>query len=68
VQPQNEKQWIAFVIWVGCQLAIEHWLGKTQKTQASSIVELVMMLATLVFTLILTRRKKDEPGSPKSGD
>jgi hypothetical protein len=45
-----------------CYALLEYWLGKTSKTRAGSVVELVIVGLTLAGTLLMIslRRKKNE--------
>ena len=38
---------------------LEYWLGKTQKTQAASLLELIVIGATAVVALVLVKLKGD---------
>lgn len=41
-------------------LGLEFYLGKTRRTKASSILELIVTLAILFFTFLNKRRNKNE--------
>lgn len=41
---------------------VEYWLGKTQKTRAGSIIELLLICGLAVATIIL-RKKENQNGT-----
>ena len=46
--PQTKWQAIGMIVVAGSQLIIEYWLGKTDKTKASSILDaIILFLQTL---------------------
>lgn len=54
----QSKIWATLAV-AGAYTVLEYWLGKTAKTRASSVIELIVMGVTLVFALVLMRVRKD---------
>lgn len=42
---------------------LEYWLGRTQKTRAASLLELIAMGTTLLVTIILLKLRRNHDGS-----
>lgn len=59
--PQNKHQWLGFALWVLGHSLVEFWLGRTQKTQASSVIDFVLMSAACVLSLFKGKKNGNKP-------
>ena len=55
----NQTNWM-YLAGLFCYAGLEYYLGKTQKTKASSLIELmVLVVSAFVLTIKLFQRKKN---------
>ena len=57
--PQDRWQWVGFLTWFVLTSTVEYFIGKSNKTQASSIIEIMILAFTYLMAKIKT--KKESP-------
>lgn len=53
--PKTQMQWFGFFLWLALTLAVEYWLGRTQKTRAGSMIELVLLISITLYLFFVTK-------------
>ena len=56
--PQTKSQWIGFAAFWAVHLLSDFWLGKTKKTEANSIAELLVISARVMVALLFKKKEK----------
>lgn len=59
--PQTKTQWAGFAAFFLAQCVLEYWLGKTNKTRASSLVEVVFLIVVVAAALLSKGVHRERP-------